>query len=272
MIFHQFKLITTSVSRVILKFATLINSHQNVKKLTLARNSNSFKFIIVESLFDLKFVIAHFYHPKRFTLVSLVFTNMANLISFKLLTDSILENLKEGENDDIAEQMKNSGLKLTDENQLNSCALHLFEKALIDKSFSRKCSLIAQAIANVTVPSSLDPALSVSFREAMVRLTHKHFKAVKEQQFDSESCCAVLNFLADLYKVDFLSTQIINYWRTSLQEAPTSELGKYFTDIVQDIQSSKTDQNMYRELYKKVMISDMKKALSIPNLSSPALG
>lgn len=188
---------------------------------------------------------------------------MANLNSFKILTDSILENLNEGEKDDIAAQ-----INISDENQLNSCALHLFEKALIDNSFSRKCSLFAKAIANVTVPSSLDPALTVSFRDAMVRLAHKHFTAVKEQQFDSEICCAVLNFLADLYKVDFLSTTIINYWRTSLQEASTSELGKHFAEIIQNVESSKTDQNMYRELYKKVLVNNMKKARSIPNLSS----
>lgn len=168
---------------------------------------------------------------------------MEEIISFKLLVEPKIRSIQWQDVNQTAEEIMFLCEEMN-EDRFICCAQLVFDIAINKKNSSIKCAEFFKVFSDQTAIRYVD--MPITFKDLVRNISQEHFDLIKNDQVNKEKCLLILRFLANLFGVEMLSSELMHSWQTTLNELPNDEIAKYFECCLNltTLEKKKTDQNL----------------------------
>lgn len=150
---------------------------------------------------------------------------MEHIISFKAFVEPKIQSIHLRDVNEIADEII-FGCAEMNEDRFICCAQLVFDSAVNKEESSMVCAKFLKVFSDQTAINYGD--MPITFKDVVRNISQEHFDLIKNDQASKEKCSLILKFLANLYRVEMLSSELIHAWEETLSEMPNDEIAKYF--------------------------------------------
>lgn len=145
---------------------------------------------------------------------------MEEIISFKLFVTPKIQSIELRDVNQTAHEIIFECAEMN-EDRFICCAQLVFDSAINKENSSIKCAKFFKVFSDQTAISYVGP---VTFKDVVRNISQEHFDLIKNDQASKEKCLLILRFLANLYRVEMLSSEIILSWKASLNKLSNDDI------------------------------------------------